>query len=104
MAYATRQRTAEIGLRLALGATPASVLHLIVMRGARLLVIGIGLGLTAAFIGARYLRSQLFGVEPTDPWTWFAVFGVLALIGLAACAIPARRAMRIDPARALRAS
>jgi predicted permease len=104
MAYATRQRTAEIGLRLALGATPASVLHLIVMRGARLLVIGIGLGLTWAFIGARYLRSQLFGVEPTDPWTWLAVFGVLALIGLAACAIPARRAMRIDPARALRAS
>jgi predicted permease len=104
LAYATRQRTPEVGLRLALGATPASILRLIVMHGARLMAMGAGLGFAGAFFSVRYVRNQLFGVAPTDPVTWLAVFALLALIGLAACVVPARRAMRIDPAAALRSS
>jgi predicted permease len=104
IAYATRQRTSEVGLRLALGATPASILTMIVLRGARLMAMGAVLGFAGAFAAMRYVRNQLFGVEPTDPLTWLAVFALLLVIGLLACAIPARRAMRIDPAAALRSS
>jgi predicted permease len=104
MAYATRQRTTEIGVRLALGATPASILNMIVLRGGRLVAIGAALGLAGAFVAARFVQVLLFGVEPTDPLTWIAVSSVLMLVGLAACALPARRAMRIDPATALRES
>ena len=104
IAYATRQRTAEVGLRLALGATPASILGLIVSHGARLIAMGTVLGFAGAFFSLRYVRNQLFGVAPTDPVTWLAVFVLLAVIGLAACVVPARRAMRIDPAAALRSS
>ena len=102
IAYSTRQRTAEVGLRLALGATPASILSLIVGRGARLIAIGAVLGFGGAFAAMRFVRNQLFGVEPTDPITWLAVLAVLLVVGLIACVIPARRAMRIDPAAALR--
>jgi len=102
IAYATRQRTSEVGLRLALGATPGSILTTIVLRGARLVATGAVLGLAGAFAGMRYVRNQLFGVEPTDPVTWLVVFALLMAIGLIACAVPARRAMRIDPAAALR--
>jgi putative ABC transport system permease protein len=104
IAYATRQRTSEVGLRLALGATPASILTMIVLRGARLMAMGAVLGFAGALAAMRYVRNQLFGVEPTDPLTWLAVFALLLVIGLLACAIPARRAMRIDPAAALRSS
>jgi ABC-type antimicrobial peptide transport system permease subunit len=104
IAYATRQRTSEVGLRLALGATPASILTMIVLRGARLMAMGAVLGFAGAFAAMRYVRNQLFGVEPTDPLTWLAVFTLLLVIGLIACAVPARRAMRIDPAAALRSS
>jgi predicted permease len=104
MAYTTRQRTTEVAVRLALGATPASVLSLIVMRGARLVAMGVALGFAGALAAAGYVRSQLFGVEPTDPVTWLVVSGALVLVGLIACAIPARRAMRTDPAVALRSS
>jgi len=104
MAYGTRQRTTEVGLRLALGATPVSILNLIVFRGARLVVMGVALGLVGAFASVRFVRSQLFGVEPTDPVTWLAVSAMLVLVGLTACAIPAWRAMRVDPAVALRSS
>jgi putative ABC transport system permease protein len=102
MAYATRQRTTEIGVRLALGATPASILNMIVMRGVRLVAIGAAFGLAGALVAVRFVRVLLFGVEPTDPVTWIAVSAVLMLVGLVACALPARRAMRIDPAAALR--
>jgi ABC-type antimicrobial peptide transport system permease subunit len=104
MAYAAKQRISEVGLRLALGATPASILNLIVMRGARLVAMGVALGLTGAFISVRFVRGQLFGVEATDPITWVVVSAVLVIVGLAACAIPAHRAMRVDPAVALRSS
>ena len=104
MAYATRQRTTEIGVRLALGATPASILHMIVLGGARLVAIGAAFGLAGALAAGRFVRALLFGVEPTDPVTWIAVSAVLMFVGLVACVLPARRAMRIDPAVALRSS
>jgi putative ABC transport system permease protein len=89
MAYVTRQRAAEVGLRLALGATPRSILNMVVMRGARLVAIGATLGFAGASVAVRYVRSQLFGVEPTDPLTWLAVSVVLVAVGLIACAVPA---------------
>jgi predicted permease len=104
MAYATRQRTTEIGVRLALGATPTSILNMVVRRGLWLVVMGAAFGLVGAFVAVRFVRVLLFGVEPTDPATWIAVSTLLMLVGLLACAIPARRAMRIDPAAALRSS
>ena len=104
LAYATRQRTTEIGVRLALGATPASILNMVVRRGLWLVVVGATFGLIGAFVAARFVRALLFGVEPTDPVTWIAVSTLLMLVGLVACAIPARRAMRIAPAAALRSS
>jgi len=104
MAYATRQRTPEIGVRLALGASPSSILNMVVLRGLRLVAVGTGLGLAGAFVGVRFVKGLLFGVEPTDSVTWVAVSATLLLVGLLACAIPARRAMRIDPVRALRNS
>ena len=104
LAYSTRQRTPEVGLRLALGATPASVMGLIVFGGVRLVVTGIAMGCAGAYVAARYLRSQLFGVDATDPVTWLAVSAVLTTVGLIACAIPARKAMRIDPALTLKGS
>jgi putative ABC transport system permease protein len=104
MAYATRQRTPEIGVRLALGASPASILSMIVLRGLRLVAIGGVFGLAVAFVAVRFVRGLLFGVEPTDPLTSTAVVLTLTLVGLLACVVPARRAMRIDPVRALRNS
>jgi putative ABC transport system permease protein len=104
MAYTTRQRTTEIGIRLALGATPASILRMIVQRGLWLVVIGAAFGLAGALVAMRFVRVLLFGVEPTDPVTWIAVSTVLVFVGLVACALPARRAMRIDPAAALKSS
>jgi predicted permease len=104
MAYATRQRTTEIGLRLALGAKPASILNMIVLRGLRLVAVGGVFGLAGAVVAVRFVRGQLFGVEPTDSLTWIAVSTTLVVVGLLACAVPARRAMRIDPVRALRNS
>jgi ABC-type antimicrobial peptide transport system permease subunit len=102
MAHSVRQRTREVGLRLALGATPAAIMHLVVGRGVRLIAIGAALGLAGAFAGVRFVRHQLFGVEPTDPLTWLGVSALLVLVGLAACGIPARRAMRVAPASVLR--
>ncbi len=104
MAYATRQRTTEIGVRLALGATPAAILNMVVLRGLWLVVIGAVFGLAGALVAVRFVRVLLFGVEPTDPVTWIAVSAVLMFVGFMACALPARRAMRIDPAAALRSS
>jgi predicted permease len=102
MAYVTRQRTGEVGLRLALGATPGSILGLTVGRGIRLVAIGALIGLGGALASARYLQSRLFGVEPTDPLTWLAVAGILVAVAAVACFVPARSAMRTDPATALR--
>jgi ABC-type antimicrobial peptide transport system permease subunit len=102
MAHLTSQRTPEIGLRLAMGARPSSVVALLVGQGLRLLGIGAAAGLTGALMGTRYIEAQLFGVTATDPVTFVSGCLVLATAGITASVIPALRAMRIDPVRALR--
>ena len=104
MAHLAGQRTTEIGIRLALGARPSSILRLMLTDGLRLVVIGSVLGFVGAFAGARYVQNQLFGVTPTDPFTFAGVCLTLLIVAIAACLIPARRAMRVDPALALRAN
>jgi putative ABC transport system permease protein len=102
MAHLTSQRTAEVGIRLALGARPVSILVLIVRQGLRLVAFGGVLGVFAAIAGSRLVRTQLFGIAPTDPTTYLAVALLLAVVSVVACVIPARRAMRVDPIVALR--
>jgi putative ABC transport system permease protein len=104
MAHATRQRTTEIAVRVALGATPTAILSMIVLRGVRLVASGAAIGLAGALVGVRFVQMQLFGIQPTDLVTWIAVSAVLVLVALGACVLPARRAMRVDPATALRSS
>ena len=102
MAYAVSQRTAEIGVRMALGATSAEVFRLVVGDGLRLAAVGITLGAAGALITARWLTALLFGVGPGDPATLAVTAGLLVLVALAACSIPAHRATRVDPMVALR--
>ena len=102
MSYSVVQRTHEIGIRMALGAAKSDVLRLVVGQGMRLLLIGIGLGLAAALVLTRVLTTMLFGVEPSDPTTFVLISVLLAGVALAACALPARRATRVDPIVALR--
>jgi putative ABC transport system permease protein len=101
-AWAVTQRTSEIGLRVALGARPRQVLALLLLGGARPAVIGLGLGLAAALALARLLASQLYAVSASDPATFAAVAALLLAVTLAACWLPGRRALRIDPMIALR--
>ena len=100
MAYAVNQRTREIATRLALGAAPASVLWLILRRGGRLTLLGLAIGLAASFGLTRLLTSLLFDVGASDPLTFVAGAAVLAVVALAACLIPATRAMRVSPTAA----
>ncbi len=102
LAYTTRQRTREIGVRIALGAEPRSVFALVLTQGARLAVSGIAIGLSASYVLTRALSSELFGVSATDPLTYAGVALLLSGVTLLACYIPARRAMRVDPMVALR--
>jgi predicted permease len=102
MEHAAAQRRAEIGLRLALGAVPGSIFSLILGDGLRLVAIGTAIGLTAAFATTRFLQTLLFGVDPIDLTTFAAVSVVLAATAALACFVPARRAMSVDPAVALR--
>jgi predicted permease len=102
MAYSVKQRTPEIGIRLALGAQPFDVLKLIVTLGMTLTVLGIFIGLAGAFALTRLLSSLLYGIAPTDPATFIIVSSVLLVVALLACYFPARRAMRVDPMIALR--
>jgi putative ABC transport system permease protein len=102
MSYSVTQRTHEIGVRLALGARPRSVLMLIVGRGLALTVGGVGCGLVAAFGVTRLTGSLLYKVEPTDFFTFLVVSLLLVIVALLASYIPARRAMRVDPIVALR--
>jgi putative ABC transport system permease protein len=102
MAYAVVQRTREIGVRSALGATPRDVLALVVGEALTLAVVGVALGVAGALALTGLLRSQLYAVSPTDPVTFLnASLGLLA-VALLASAVPALRAMRVDPARVLR--
>jgi putative ABC transport system permease protein len=102
LSYFVVQRRQEIGVRMALGAQRASVLKLILRQGARLIAIGLGIGLVGAFVAAKALTSFLFGVKPTDLPTFIGVSLVLAGLALAACAVPALRATRVDPLVVLR--
>jgi predicted permease len=102
MSYLVVQRTREIGVRLALGATPAQVVQLVTGRGLRLACVGVGIGLVAAVLLARFIEAMLFAVTGTDILTFAAAAGVLFLAAAAACFIPARRAGRVDPLIALR--
>jgi putative ABC transport system permease protein len=96
------QRTGEIGLRMALGARARDVVLMVVGQGARLTLIGLGIGLLAALAASRVLESLLFGVGARDPWTFYAVAAFLAAVALAASYLPARFASRIEPLTALR--
>ncbi len=105
MAYAVSQRTHEIGIRMALGADRRSVLLMIVRQGMALTVIGIVIGLAAAYVLTKYLESltsMLFGVDARDPWTFVVTTLLLGAVALVACLVPARRATRVDPLVALR--
>ena len=102
IAYAVGRRTKEIGVRLALGATPRNVLQMIVCETLSLVAAGVTLGLPLAFVCTRVLESMLFGVEPQDPITAAACLGVLLMAGLAAGYLPARRAALLEPVSALR--
>ena len=102
MAHSVTERTHEIGIRLALGAEPRQVLRWIAGRGIRLAVIGLAIGLALSFALARLLSSLILGVSATDPLIFVGVPAVLALVATAACYLPARRAMRVDPIVALR--
>ncbi len=102
IAHTVAQRTHEIGIRMALGARCTDVLKLVLGRGLRLIALGSAIGLLGAVVATRALRSLLFEVRPTDPWTFAGVAIVLLLVALAACYVPARRATRVDPIVALR--
>jgi putative ABC transport system permease protein len=102
ISYSTRQRTNEIGVRIALGAQSLDVLRLIVGQGVALALIGVAIGLGAAFLLTRAIKSLLFGVSPTDPLTFVAISLLLLVTALVASLIPARRATKVDPLIALR--
>jgi len=102
VAYATRQRVKEIGIRIALGADRFSVLRGVVLDGLRPTLIGIGIGTGAAILLSRVLTTLIYGVQATDPTTFAAVAGLLAAVGVFASVVPAYRATLIDPVRTLR--
>jgi len=102
MSWAVTERTLEIGVRSALGATPADLLRMVMRQGITVVVAGLALGLAGAVALSRVLRRLLYGIAPHDPFTLLAASALLALAALAAVYFPARRAARIDPVVALR--
>jgi putative ABC transport system permease protein len=102
LSYSVSQRVPEIGIRMALGANPASVRSFVVGQGARLIALGLALGLGGALALSQLLGTLLYGVGPRDPLTFAAVATALAIAALVACYLPARRAARVDPLVALR--
>ncbi len=102
MAYLVAQGTRELGIRLALGASPANLRALVVRQGMAVALVGVALGLAGAFALTRFMRALLFGVRETDPLTFAAIGTMLALIALVASYVPARRASRVDPIVSLR--
>jgi ABC-type antimicrobial peptide transport system permease subunit len=102
VSYVVGQRTPEIGIRMALGADRTHVIGMVMGQGVLLTVAGVALGLAGAAGLTRFLSTLLYGVQPTDPMTFAAAAAVLAAVSLTACALPARRASRVDPTVALR--
>ena len=101
-AFAVRQRTREIGIRMALGAQPATVVRLLLSGHSRAVVAGLGVGLLGAIAASVVMRSRLHGMSPFDPIAYLSVAAILTVAGLAASYVPARRATRVDPVVALR--
>jgi predicted permease len=102
LSYVVSQRSRELGLRMALGATPGSVMRIVVARGLSLTAVGLAIGLTLAWALTRTLQNLLYGVDAGDLPTFAGVVGLLAVIALAACLLPARRASRLDPIAVLK--
>jgi ABC-type antimicrobial peptide transport system permease subunit len=102
ISYLTGQRTHEIGIRVALGASASDVLRMILGEGMRITLIGVGIGLVAALGLTRLITKIIYGVSASDPLTFVGVAVLLTAVALLACYIPARRAMRVDPIIALR--
>jgi putative ABC transport system permease protein len=103
MAYTVNQRVPEIGLRVALGASPRDVIGLVLREGALLVAIGLAIGAALSYAGAQFISGLLFGVSARDPLVFVAVSALVAIAALAACLVPGRRALRVDPLLALRA-
>ena len=102
MAYTVNQRVPEIGLRVALGASPSDVMRLVLREGAVLVAIGLAVGAALSFAGARFISGLLFGVSARDPMVFAGVSMLVAIAAMLACLIPGRRALRVDPLLALR--
>jgi len=104
LAFSVSARTNEIGIRMSLGADGGRVQRMILGEGGVLLAIGLVLGVAGSFFASGVIQGLLFGVAPRDPITLIAVAAMMAVIGILACWIPARRAARVDPAIAMRAT
>jgi putative ABC transport system permease protein len=102
LAYSVAQRSAEIGIRMALGSSTRDVFRMVFAQGARLMAAGIVVGLLASLALTRLVASMLYGVEATDPAVYLTVLALIGLTAAAACAVPARRAMQVDPLVAIR--
>jgi ABC-type antimicrobial peptide transport system permease subunit len=102
MAHLVSQRIHEIGIRMALGASPVHVMRMVLSQGLKLALGGVGAGVLAALGATRLLATQLYQVTPTDPLTFIGVPLLFAIVALAACYVPAWRGMRVDPLVALR--
>jgi ABC-type antimicrobial peptide transport system permease subunit len=102
LAFSIRQRTMEIGVRMALGAMRWDIGRLVLSHGTRVVAIGLGMGVAGAFVASRYLQSLLFNVAAADPWTFATAASVVAAAALLGCIVPAVQAARVNPAVTLR--
>jgi predicted permease len=102
ISFTTMQRTREIGVRMALGADATTIRRMVLREGSAIIAIGLAFGVVGALVGSRFLKTLLFEVRPGDPLTIGVVGLLLALVGIGACYVPARRATRVDPLTALR--
>ena len=102
MAYSSSQRAREFGVRIALGANRRDILKLVIGQGFEMALVGVGVGIAGALVLTRFLSSLLYGVSPHDPMTFVGVAVLLLTVALAACWIPAMKAMHVDPMVALR--